>query len=132
VFISQSFQTSLSAFPKSISFAILKKNFGRSSGTSVTYRAWIRVRIEMEEIMKRIASTLIIIGMLGLAVTNCTRHPSDEQLQVLTETKAAAEAAEQKIEDLKSEKSDLGDQVTAKKAELDKANAEKDRAEATK
>lgn len=82
--------------------------------------------------MKRITSTLIIVGMLCLAVTNCTRHPNDEQLQVLTETKAAAEAAEQKIEDLKSEKSDLKNQVTAKEVELNKANAEKDRAEATK
>lgn len=78
--------------------------------------------------MKRIGLILAIAGLLILITTNCTRAPSDKQLQVLTETKAAAEAAEGEVEDLKREKVGLERQLAGKKAELDKANAEKTRA----
>ena len=82
--------------------------------------------------MRKITSMLVIVGMLVLMATNCTRHPNEEQLQVLTETKSAAEAAKQKIEDFKLEKAEYEKQLAVKKAELDKANAEKTRAGSAK
>lgn len=62
---------------------------------------------------------------LGVS-TGCTKHPNEEQLQALEETKQAALSAEQTLEQKKREKSDLERQLEQKKRELQKAKDEQE------
>ena len=57
----------------------------------------------------------------------CTSHPNEEQIQALEETKTAALAAEKTLADKKQERKDLEAQLTAKKTELAKVQAEKEK-----
>jgi len=57
--------------------------------------------------------------------TGCARHPSQEQLQQLEETKKAALAAEQQLSECQKEKADLEKQLKAKQDELAKVKSEK-------
>lgn len=75
--------------------------------------------------------TLVQWGLLlgftaSLAVVGCTRHPSEEQLRVLEETKQAALSAEQTVEQKRREKADLERQLEQKKRELQKAKDERE------
>ncbi|MCK5033604.1 MAG: hypothetical protein KAS18_08215 [Calditrichia bacterium] len=57
----------------------------------------------------------------------CTSHPNEEQIQALEETKTAALAAEKTLADKKQERKDLEAQLEAKKTELVKVKAEKEK-----
>jgi septal ring factor EnvC (AmiA/AmiB activator) len=57
----------------------------------------------------------------------CTSHPNEEQIQALEETKTAALAAEKTLADKKQERKDLEAQLAAKKTELAKVQAEKEK-----
>ena len=61
----------------------------------------------------------------SLALAGCTRHPNEEQLQTLEETKQAALAAEQQAQQCDSEKASLASQLDQKKRELKDAQDEK-------
>lgn len=63
---------------------------------------------------------------LLLAISGCTKRPSEEELSKLEEAKAAAESAERKLEELKQERIALEGQVQAKEEELRKNEAERD------
>lgn len=81
----------------------------------------------MSKIMKAISVLVLLAFMLGsLTLTGCTKYANEDQLKLLDETKAAALAAEEKIGELESEKAGLERELQAKKAELDKANKEKE------
>ena len=51
-------------------------------------------------------------------LSSCTKRPSQEELTALDEACAAARAAEQKLEELKSERSSLESELEGKKSEL--------------
>ncbi|MDQ7051650.1 MAG: hypothetical protein Q9P14_01650 [candidate division KSB1 bacterium] len=79
----------------------------------------------------KIARTMVHWGLLmgfsaSLALVGCTKHPNEEQLQVLEETKQAALSAEQTVEQKRREKADLERQLEQKKRELQKAKDEKE------
>ena len=80
--------------------------------------------------MGKIARVTMALAMVALlaatfAWTGCAKHPSQEQLQQLEETKQAALAAEQQLSQCQQEKADLEKQLKAKQDELAKAKSEK-------
>ncbi|RMH61750.1 MAG: hypothetical protein D6677_11115 [Calditrichaeota bacterium] len=68
-----------------------------------------------------------LLLVLGLSLTSCGWKASEEEIQTLEETRAAALDAEKAYQDKKAEADDLQRQVDAKKAELKKAQAEKEK-----
>jgi hypothetical protein len=60
-------------------------------------------------------------------LAGCTWHPGEEEIQALEETKTAALAAEKTCSDKKQERKDLEAKFEAKKAELAKVQAEKEK-----
>ena len=67
-----------------------------------------------------------IMALLVVAfLAGCTWHPGEEDIQALEETKTAALAAEKTLADKKTERKDLEAKLEAKKAELAKVKAEK-------
>jgi septal ring factor EnvC (AmiA/AmiB activator) len=56
----------------------------------------------------------------------CTKKPDSEDLAKLEEAKAAAESAERKLTELRSERMALEAQVQAKEMELQKIEAQRD------
>lgn len=77
--------------------------------------------------MKRFISVLVVLAFLTatMFVSSCTSHPNEEQIQALEEARSAALAAEKECSDKKSERQEQEAKVNAKKAELDKIQAEK-------
>lgn len=79
----------------------------------------------------KIPRTLVHWGLLlgfaaSLSAVGCTKHPNEEQLRVLEETKQAALSAEQTVEQKRREKADLERQLEQKKRELQQAKDEKE------
>jgi len=74
----------------------------------------------------RIISVLVSISLLLVFSLGCTHRPSEEELGKLNEARAAAEAAEKKLSDLRAERVQLEATLEAKKEELLKAQAERD------
>lgn len=71
---------------------------------------------------------ILVMAILVLAFfVACTSHPDEEQIKALEETKAAALAAEKTLADKKQERKDLESQLAAKKSELAKVKAEKEK-----
>ena len=69
-----------------------------------------------------------IMAVLVVAfLAGCTWHPGEEDIQALEETKTAALAAEKTLSDKKTERKDLEAKLEAKKAELVKVKAEKEK-----
>jgi len=77
--------------------------------------------------------TVVVGGVLALSLLaiGCTKHPSDEELQTLNETRTAAEQAEQTVQDLQKQKRDLQAELESKKDELARAKAEQARVKQT-
>ncbi|KAA3611277.1 MAG: hypothetical protein D8M58_15010 [Calditrichaeota bacterium] len=76
---------------------------------------------------------LLVISLfliLGLSLTSCGWKPSEEEIQKLEETRAAALSAEKTQQEKKAEADDLQSQVDSKKAELEKVKAEKAKVDA--
>lgn len=69
---------------------------------------------------KKLGKLFVIIfvgASLSLAMS-CTKHPNEQQIRKMEETRAAALSAEQKLEELKQQRRGLEDQLSAKKKEL--------------
>ncbi|NOX36185.1 MAG: hypothetical protein GXO78_01490 [Calditrichaeota bacterium] len=87
---------------------------------------------------KKVVALLLSASMaLSLLLsTGCARHPNEEQIRVLEETRAAALAAEKQLEEKRQERMKLEKQLEEKKQMLEKAKKERDevkkRIEATK
>ncbi|MDZ7412057.1 MAG: hypothetical protein ONB15_00810 [candidate division KSB1 bacterium] len=73
------------------------------------------------------AGWVLAVAMLLLVVfaMGCAKHPSQEQLSKLEETKQAALAAEDQLKAKDAEKASLEQQLAAKKQELAKCQEEK-------
>ena len=70
-------------------------------------------------------SLLMICGAM-LFFNGCTKKPSQEELNRLEESKAAAEAAEKKLGELRTERQGLESTLDSKKQELQKLETEKE------
>lgn len=69
-----------------------------------------------------------IMAVLFVAfLAGCTWHPGEEDIKALEETKTAALAAEKTLADKKAERKDLEAKLDAKKSELAKVKAEKEK-----
>lgn len=82
----------------------------------------------MKILTKTLSLVVVVFFTLSLlSVTACGWKPSEKDIQALEETRAAALAAEKTQEEKKSERMDLEKQVNAKKAELQKLEADKEK-----
>lgn len=73
-------------------------------------------------------SSFVVVGVFSLSLlfaTGCSRHPNQEQISALEEARSACLAAEQKLNDVQTQRADLERQLQNKKAELDKTMKEK-------
>lgn len=70
---------------------------------------------------------LSLLLAASMFLSGCTRYANEEQLTVLDETQAAAVSAEDKLAELKSEKSALEAKLAEKQDELKKVQAEKEK-----
>ncbi len=79
-------------------------------------------------VWKRLTSGCLMLVIAGsfLVSTGCTRHPNEEQIRVMEEARAAALAAEKKLDETRQECDQLDKQLQAKKAELEKAKKERE------
>ncbi len=82
--------------------------------------------------MKKLSNSIRILGIglvliVGLSVSGCGWHADDEEIRTLEETRSAALDAEKTYQDKKAEADDLQRQVDVKKAELERAKAEKEK-----
>jgi len=80
----------------------------------------------MRKVLKSLtvfASIACLIAMFALS--GCTKHPNEKQLQVLEETKKAALAAEEKLAEKQQEKADLQKELAEKNKKLEYAKSEK-------
>ena len=58
--------------------------------------------------------------------SGCTKHPNEEQLNALEETKKAALAAEDELANKQQEKADFENELAEKKQKLEDAKSEKE------
>lgn len=76
---------------------------------------------------------VVIVGLFlvaFVAMTGCTRHPNEEQINNLEETIKAANAAQAELDDKVSERKGLENQVKEWEAKLEAAKKEKAAVEA--
>jgi len=59
-------------------------------------------------------------------MVGCTKHPNEQQLNALEETKRAALASEEELAKKQQEKADLQKELAEKKQKLAKAQSEKE------
>ncbi len=74
----------------------------------------------------------VLVGVFSFSIlvaTGCSRHPNEEQINKMEETRSAALAAEQKLADVKKERESLEQQVATKKTELENVQNEKAKVE---
>ncbi|MBD3421689.1 MAG: hypothetical protein GF398_16355 [Chitinivibrionales bacterium] len=73
-------------------------------------------------------SKIVAIGALvaAMGLGGCTKRPSEEQLAKLDEARQAAEAAEKKLAELRSERMQLESALAEKQAELARHEEERD------
>ncbi len=81
---------------------------------------------KMSKIKKFIGVITLLLFLAGLLSTGCTRYASQEQMSALKKACDAATAAEQRIEELKSEKAQLGRDIAAKEEVLGKLTRDRD------
>ncbi|MDZ7310493.1 MAG: hypothetical protein ONB45_04310 [candidate division KSB1 bacterium] len=80
----------------------------------------------MRETLKSYLAKGVALCMLAsLSLVACTKHPSQEQLKALEETRQAAAAAETQKAQKCSERDDMQRQLQQKKADLQKVQNEK-------
>ena len=70
---------------------------------------------------------LLLFGVSTISITSCGWKPSEEEIKQLEETKSATLAAEKTYSEKQTEHQQLEAKVNAKKAELDKINADKEK-----
>jgi septal ring factor EnvC (AmiA/AmiB activator) len=68
---------------------------------------------------------LTLAGLFAMGLlASCASHPTEEQIKVMEESKAAALSAEQEYQSKQTERKDLEKKVEAKKQELSDAQRE--------
>ncbi len=79
-------------------------------------------------LVKKITQVLMVSAIAASLIfaTSCTRHPNEEQIKKLEETRAAALSAEQKLEQKRQERQSLEQQLAQKKQELEKVKKQKE------
>jgi septal ring factor EnvC (AmiA/AmiB activator) len=81
----------------------------------------------MREMLKTILVVASIAFLLGAFVfSGCTKHPNEEQLNTLEETKKAALTAEEQLAKKQQEKADFEKELAEKKQKLDQTKSEKE------
>ncbi|OGJ93420.1 MAG: hypothetical protein A2487_16900 [Candidatus Raymondbacteria bacterium RifOxyC12_full_50_8] len=71
-------------------------------------------------------TTMLSIGLVLFCASGCTKKPSPEEMNKLTEARASAESAEKKLAELRAERAQLEATLDAKKEELRKTEEERD------
>jgi len=81
----------------------------------------------MRKMLRSIVVFASILCLLGtFLLSGCTKHPNEEQLNTLEETKKAALAAEEELAKKQQEKAELENELAEKEAQLKKAKSEKE------
>jgi septal ring factor EnvC (AmiA/AmiB activator) len=81
----------------------------------------------MREMLKSYLVKGVVLCLLScFLLIACAKHPNEEQLRALEETKKAALAAEEQLAQKRAERDNLQRQLEQKKAELQKAQSEKE------
>ena len=81
----------------------------------------------MPKMLKMIVMFASIACLLTtFLLSGCTKHPNEEQLNTLEETKKAALAAEDDLAKKQQEKADLENELAEKKQKLEDAKSEKE------
>lgn len=77
----------------------------------------------------RSLTVLLTVGvlMLSFVLSSCTKHPNEEQLKALEETKKAALSAEDQLAAKKQEKSRVERQLAEKKQKAAETKKEKEK-----
>jgi len=68
----------------------------------------------------------VVMLMVTFVITGCSRHPNEEQLRQLEETKQAALAGEESQAACANEKAELEKQLAESKQKLEKMEQEKE------
>ena len=83
-----------------------------------------------KKVAKRILAFFAFSTLLVSLAGGCARHPSDEELMQLEQSREASEAAARKVEMKQKEKAQTEAKLATKKAELEEAEATKAETEA--
>jgi chromosome segregation ATPase len=77
--------------------------------------------------MQRVKKVILVLAVGGALMFSfsCTKHPNEEQIRVMEETRSAALSAEQKLEDTKKQCSDLEKELAQKQQRAQKAKDQK-------
>ncbi len=80
--------------------------------------------------MRKVSRMIVILFsvtclILSLALSGCTRHPNEKQLQALEDQKKAALAAEEQLAKCEQQKGDVERELAEKKQKLEDAKSEK-------
>lgn len=80
--------------------------------------------------MRKLSRTIILFAavaclILSLALSGCTKHPNEKQLQALEEQRKAALAAEEQLAKCNQQKADVGRELAEKQSKLQSAKSEK-------
>jgi septal ring factor EnvC (AmiA/AmiB activator) len=84
--------------------------------------------------MRRVRILFVLATAVTLAVTlnlaGCTKKPSQDELSKLEQARSAAESAEKKLSELRTERQQLEQQLEAKKGDLKGAETERNQVKA--
>jgi len=81
----------------------------------------------MSKLMRALVMFASITCLLAMFLfSGCTKHPNEEQLNTLEETKKAALTAEDELAQKQQEKADLENELAEKKQKLEEAKSEKE------
>jgi Skp family chaperone for outer membrane proteins len=68
---------------------------------------------------------VLVVGVALMLSIGCTKHPNEEQIRGMEETRSAALSAEQKLEEMKKQCDDLEKELAQKQQEAQKAKDQK-------
>ena len=74
--------------------------------------------------VKKLVVAIAVSGALLLSFS-CTKHPNEDQIRVMEETRQAALDAEKKIQDLESQKKQLQSQLAGEQKKVDDVKKDK-------
>ena len=74
--------------------------------------------------VKKLVVAIAVSGALLLSFS-CTKHPNEDQIRVMEETRQAALDAEKKIQELESQKQQLQSQLAAEQKKVDGVKKDK-------
>lgn len=77
--------------------------------------------------IKRLKKAIFVlaVGAALMLSFSCTKHPNEEQIRAMEETRSAALSAEQKVEDQRQQCNKLESDLAKKQQEVQKAKDEK-------